>query len=37
MRTILPIYALFAPLMVLTIGGLFVLWVTRVRDRSRHS
>jgi hypothetical protein len=30
MRTLLPIYALFTPLMVLTVGGLFVLWVTRV-------
>jgi len=41
MRTLLPIYvsiyALFTPLIVVTVGGLFFLWVTRVRDRSRHS
>jgi hypothetical protein len=37
MRTLLSIYALFTPLIVLTIGGLFVVWVTRVRDRSNHT
>ena len=33
MRNLLPIYALFVPLVVLTIGGLIV---CVIQDRSKH-